>query len=118
MTYWITEHTVNVGIILGTLLGVCYLVRASYIGSKIQLTKFLETFLSSFALITSLKLLIKVFNSTTEYLGNLANDKEIIMLGSVSIIFLSLNSFVNILDLKLENLINRFNKNKNPSQDK
>jgi hypothetical protein len=113
MIYWITEHTCNVGMVLGLILVVCYLFRAPSVGAKIQLEKILETILASVALITALKLFIKVFNSTEEYLGNLKSDKEAILLGSIAMFFLSVNSIAKILDLGVEKLIAKFSKSKN-----
>jgi hypothetical protein len=66
------------------------------------MSKFFGMILSCFALMISLKLLIKVWGATPEYLGNLATEKEYILLGAVAVIYLSLKTVFDILDLKLK----------------
>lgn len=105
----IYSKNIEIAIVIGLVIDVIYLFRSVRKGIKPEMSKFISILLASIALVTSIVLAIKIGNSSKEFLGNLSQDKEYLLLGSISVIYLSIKSIGESLHFTVEDFIERFN---------
>jgi hypothetical protein len=78
------------GLLLGLLLGVIYLLTAWKKNVKPEINDFFIILIAAYSVVLSINLLVTVLSCSKEYLGNFKDERIAIILGGISMLWISI----------------------------